>query len=72
MNCSSSSKQVCLLLYLYKLKQECFHVHLEASVHQDVHVGSAADGSFLTSSLRGRRQEQTAGGRQSGVWGRFS
>lgn len=46
--------------------------HLEAGIHQDVHVGAAADGSFLTSSLWSGRQEQTAGRGQSGIWGRLS
>ena len=51
---------------------KCFSVHLEACVHQDVHVGSAADRSFLTSSFRSWRQQQAAGRRQSGVWRRLN
>lgn len=47
-------------------------MHLEASIHQDVHVGSAADQSFLTPSLWSWRQEQAAGRGQSGVWWRLS
>lgn len=67
-------KMLCMRFEKYKACCffECFSVHLEACVHQDVHVGSAADRSFLTSSFRSWRQQQAAGRRQSGVWRRLN
>lgn len=49
-----------------------FRAHLESSVHQDVHVGSAADWSFPASSLRSGGQEEAAGRGQPGVRGWLS
>lgn len=46
--------------------------HLESSVHQDVHVGSAADRSSPATSLRSRGQEEAAGRGQPGVRGWLS
>lgn len=44
--------------------------NLETGVHQDVHVGPAADRRFPATSLRGGGEEQAAGGRQPWVgWG---
>lgn len=49
--------------------RERLNVHLEAGVHQDVHVGAAADWSLPPPPRWSWKQEQAAERGQPGVWG---